>query len=292
VENLSRAQPSYIRTIKPNENRSSSEFDDKAVLHQVKYLGLQENIRVRRAGFAYRNTFEKMVERFYLLSPNTSYAGDYTWSGDSRSGCETILKDTGIAKEEWQMGVTKAFIKNPETVSILFFCRIDSFNFAVKLFALETMRDRYWHNMARRIQRAFRNYMRYKHECARRIQRFWKNNKEVIIYAQKRDYGHQILADRKERRRFSLLSYRRFMGDYLDINGKSALGDELKTACGIGCMRSHVLPNDSCVDSRVPAEEVHFSARGQLLVSKLGRSSKPSPRFIVVVRAYHARVRY
>ena len=111
-----RAQPSYIRTIKPNQNRSASEFDDKAVLHQIKYLGLQENIRVRRAGFAYRNTFEKMVERFYLLSPNTSYAGDYTWQGDPKSGCEKILTDTGISKDEWQMGVTKAFIKNPETV--------------------------------------------------------------------------------------------------------------------------------------------------------------------------------
>ena len=116
VENLMRAQPSYIRTIKPNQNRSASEYDTKAVLHQIKYLGLQENIRVRRAGFAYRNTFEKMVERFYLLSPATSYAGEYTWQGDSKSGCEKILTDTGIAKDEWQMGVTKAFIKNPETV--------------------------------------------------------------------------------------------------------------------------------------------------------------------------------
>jgi myosin-1 len=116
-----RARPSYIRTIKPNQNRSSSEFDTKAVLHQIKYLGLQENIRVRRAGFAYRNTFEKMVARFYLLSHNTSYAGEYTWNGDARSGCERILTDTGIAKEEWQMGVTKAFIKNPETVSMIYF---------------------------------------------------------------------------------------------------------------------------------------------------------------------------
>jgi len=59
-----------------------------------------------------------------------SYVGDYIWMGDAKSGCERILKDTGIAKEEWQMGVIKAFIKNPET-----------------LFALETMHDRYWHNM-------------------------------------------------------------------------------------------------------------------------------------------------
>ncbi|KAF8481322.1 P-loop containing nucleoside triphosphate hydrolase protein [Russula ochroleuca] len=253
VDNLMRAQPSYIRTIKPNQNRSATEYDTKAVLHQIKYLGLQENIRVRRAGFAYRNTFEKMVERFYLLSPNTSYAGEYTWTGDARSGCERILTDTGIAKEEWQMGVTKAFIKNPET-----------------LFALETMRDRYWHNMAARIQRAFRNYMRYKNECAKRIQRFWKNNKESIVYAQKRDYGHQILADRKERRRFSLLSYRKFMGDYLDLNGDSALGGELKSACGLG------------------AESVAFSSRIQLLVSKFGRSSKPCPRHLVVTgKAVH-----
>ncbi|KAL0951617.1 hypothetical protein HGRIS_008298 [Hohenbuehelia grisea] len=249
VDNLMKAQPSYIRTIKPNQNRSGSEYDTKAILHQIKYLGLQENIRVRRAGFAYRNTFEKMVERFYLLSPKTSYAGEYIWQGDPKSGCQQILTDTGIAKEEWQMGVTKAFIKNPET-----------------LFALETMRDRYWHNMAARIQRAFRNYMRYKHECARRIQRFWKNNKEALVYAQVRDYGHQVLAGRKERRRFSLLSYRRFMGDYLDVNGKSAFGEILGDVCGLG------------------ADKVTFSSRIQLLVSHFGRSSKPSPRMIVVTQ--------
>ncbi|KAG8942584.1 class II myosin, partial [Tulasnella sp. 408] len=254
VDNLMKARPSYIRTIKSNENRSPSEYDTKAILHQIKYLGLQENIRVRRAGFAYRNTFEKMVERFYLLSPNTSYAGEYTWQGEPRSACETILKDTGIAREEWQMGVTKAFIKNPET-----------------LFALETMRDRYWHNMAGRIQRAWRNYWRYKNECAARIQRFWKNNKEGIAYAQIRDYGHQMLAGRKERRRFSLLSYRRFMGDYLDVGGKNALGEMIRNACGI-----------------TKGETVHFSMRIQLLVSKLGRSSKPSPRYLVVTeKAVH-----
>ncbi|KAF9055861.1 myosin-1 [Panaeolus papilionaceus] len=253
VDNLMKAQPSYIRTIKPNQNRSASEYDTKAILHQIKYLGLQENIRIRRAGFAYRNTFEKMVERFYLLSPNTSYAGEYTWTGDPKSGCQQILKDTGIPKDEWQMGVTKAFIKNPET-----------------LFALETMRDRYWHNMASRIQRAWRNYMRYRNECARRIQRFWKNNKEAIVYAQIRDYGHQVLAKRKERRRFSLLSYRRFMGDYLDINGKTSLGEQLSQACGLN------------------REHVTFSSRAQLLVSKFGRSSKPSPRFLVVTeKAVH-----
>jgi len=269
VDNLMRAQPSYIRTIKPNENRSATEYDSKAVLHQIKYLGLQENIRVRRAGFAYRNTFEKVVERFYLLSPATSYAGDYIWAGDAKSGCERILKDTGIAKEEWQMGVTKAFIKNPETVC-LFSSNVNRSLTSHKLFALETMRDRYWHNMASRIQRAWRNYWRYKNACATRIQRFWKNNKEALVYAQVRDYGHQLLAGRKERRRFSLVSYRRFMGDYLGVgSGKnlSPLGGVLKDACGFA-----------------GGEAILLSCRIQLLVSKLGRSSKPSPRYLVLVR--------
>ncbi|KAF7337503.1 Microfilament motor [Mycena sanguinolenta] len=231
VDNLMKAQPSYIRTIKPNQNRSSSEYDTKAILHQIKYLGLEENIRVRRAGFAYRNTFEKMVERFYLLSPQTSYAGEYTWHGDAKSGCEQILKDTGIAKDEWQMGVTKAFIKNPRLCSPSKRCVIDTGT---------TWPVAY--------------------------NRFWKNNKEALVYAQVRDYGHQVLAGRKERRRFSLLSYRRFMGDYLDVNGKSPLGEELGQVCGIG--------ND----------QVTFSGRIQLLVSKLGRSSKPSPRFLLVTQ--------
>ena len=132
------------------------------------------------------------------------------------------------------------------------------------------MRDRYWHNMAGRIQRSWRNYWRYKNECATRIQRFWKNNKEALVYAQVRDYGHQLLAGRKERRRFSLVSYRRFMGDYLGVgSGRnfSPLGGVLKDACGFA-----------------GGETILLSCRIQLLVSKLGRSSKPSPRYLVLVR--------
>lgn len=248
MDNLMKSQPSYIRTIKPNQNKSPTEFDTPAILSQVKYLNLTENIRVRRAGFAYRNTFERMVERFYLLSPATSYAGEYTWQGDMRSGCERILHDTGIPSDQWQMGVTKAFVKDPET-----------------LFALETMRDHYWHNMARRIQRAYRNWMRYKNEAARRIQRMWMNKKEGIIYVQLRDYGHQVLAQRKERRRYSLASMRKFIGDYLDVNGSSAEGEMLRNASGMSS-----------------TETVAFSSRCELLVSRLGRSSKLQPRFLVL----------
>lgn len=248
VTTLMQATPSYIRTIKPNENKSPTEYNDGNVMHQIKYLGLQENVRIRRAGFAYRQTFDKFVERFYLLSPKCSYAGEYTWSGDAKSGVKQILKDTSIPPEEWQMGVSKAFIKTPET-----------------LFALETMRDRYWHNMAIRIQRAWRNYLRYRSESAARIQRFWRKKSGGEPNLVLRNDGTDLLAGRKERRRYSLAGYRRFMGDYLGMDNQGGTGEYLRKSANIGS-----------------SERIKFSCRCEVLVSKLGRSSKPEPRTLVL----------
>lgn len=251
VETLMKCQPSYIRTIKPNENKSPTEYNVPNVLHQIKYLGLQENVRIRRAGFAYRQSFEKFVERFFLLSPATSYAGEYTWQGSNEAAVKQILKDTSIPQEEWQMGVTKAFIKAPET-----------------LFALEHMRDRYWHNMATRIQRMWRAYLAYRAESATRIQRFWRKKRTGAEYLQLRDQGHRILQNRKERRRFSLLGSRRFLGDYLGINATRGPGSQVRNAIGLGS-------NEKAV----------FSSRGEVLEAKFGRSSKPSPRIIIITNS-------
>lgn len=76
--------------------------------------------------------------------------------------------------------------------------------------------------------------MRYKNECATRIQRFWTSKKDGIALVQLRDYGHTVLAGRKERRRFSLLSMRRFSGDYLGAGDKTANGEFLRGAAVIG----------------------------------------------------------
>lgn len=248
VDTLMKCQPSYIRTIKPNENKSPTEYNSPNVLHQIKYLGLQENVRIRRAGFAYRQAFDKFVDRFFLLSPATSYAGEYTWDGTTEAAVKQILKDTSIPKEEWQMGVTKAFIKAPET-----------------LFALEHMRDRYWHNMATRIQRMWRAYLAYRAESATRIQRFWRKKRTGAEYLHLRDQGHRVLGGRKERRRMSLLGSRRFLGDYLGINAANGPGSQIRNGAGIGSN-----------------EKTIFSCRGEILEAKFGRSSKPSPRTIVI----------
>ncbi|ANB14006.1 myosin 5 [Sugiyamaella lignohabitans] len=246
MDTLAQAQPSYIRTIKPNQHRSPSEYDEKAVLHQVKYLGLKENVRIRRAGFAYRQTFDKFVERFYLLSRKTSYAGDFIWQGDSRSATIQIFKDTGIPASEYQMGVTKAFIKTPET-----------------LFALEHMRDMYWHNMAARIQRAWRRHQKFKADCATKIQRAWREAKGSKKYIELRERGHAVLKNQKERRRMSLLGYRRFWGDYLACNVKNSPGGFMMKAIGV-------------------TDTVRFSCRGEILFAKFGRSSQRLDRVFIL----------
>lgn len=46
-------------------------MDNSRVQHQVKYLGLAENIKVRRAGFAYRSEFHRFLDRFAILAPST-----------------------------------------------------------------------------------------------------------------------------------------------------------------------------------------------------------------------------
>ncbi|KAL7753446.1 class II myosin [Sorochytrium milnesiophthora] len=246
VSTLMGCQPSYIRCIKPNANKSPKEYDEKMSLHQVKYLGLLENVRVRRAGFASRQSYERFLGRFYMLSSKTCYAGECTWTGDPKKGAQTILQDTGIGKEEWQLGKTKAFIKRPET-----------------LFELEAMRDQYWHRMATRIQRAWRRHLIYRNKCATAIQTAWRNYKGLNVYVQMRDYGHQVLAGRKERRRFSLISMRRFMGDYLDVAGSA--GAHLRAVASLSS-----------------SELIIFSDKIQVVVTRLLRSSKLSPRILVM----------
>lgn len=41
----------------------TGQFDEALIRHQVKYLGLMEHLRVRRAGFAYRRKYEDFLKR-------------------------------------------------------------------------------------------------------------------------------------------------------------------------------------------------------------------------------------
>ncbi|CAH0548019.1 unnamed protein product [Brassicogethes aeneus] len=106
-------EPAYIRCIKPNDIKKSGMFDEDLVKHQVRYLGLMENLRVRRAGFAYRRVYEQFLHRYKCLS-------EETWpnyrKGSAKDGVQALVKSLGYTDGDYQMGKTKIFIRHPKTL--------------------------------------------------------------------------------------------------------------------------------------------------------------------------------
>uniref|UniRef100_A0A8V5H1Y5 Uncharacterized protein n=1 Tax=Melopsittacus undulatus TaxID=13146 RepID=A0A8V5H1Y5_MELUD len=112
MEILMSKEPSYIRCMKPNDAKQADRFDEVLIRHQVKYLGLMENLRVRRAGFAYRRKYEVFLQRYKSLCPETWP----TWDGRPHDGVAVLVKHLGYKQEEYKMGRTKIFIRFPKTL--------------------------------------------------------------------------------------------------------------------------------------------------------------------------------
>jgi len=111
VDALMKCTPHYIRCIKPNETKRPRDWEESRVKHQVEYLGLKENIRVRRAGFAYRRVFDKFLRRYIILAEKQNLPRD------QRQAITYLLNSVNMDNDQFQLGRTKVFIKNPESVS-------------------------------------------------------------------------------------------------------------------------------------------------------------------------------
>ncbi|KAM8941889.1 unconventional myosin-Ia isoform 1-T1 [Lycaon pictus] len=114
MKNLYSKNPNYIRCIKPNEHQQRGQFSWDLVAIQTQYLGLLENVRVRRAGYAYRQRYEPFLERYRLLSRSTWPR----WNGGDREGVEKVLGDLNLSSEV-AFGKTKIFIRSPRTLFFL-----------------------------------------------------------------------------------------------------------------------------------------------------------------------------
>ncbi|XP_061333539.1 unconventional myosin-Id isoform X2 [Pezoporus flaviventris] len=115
VDNLASKEPYYVRCIKPNDKKSPQLFDEERCRHQVEYLGLLENVRVRRAGFAYRQTYEKFLHRYKIIS-------EFTWPNhDLPSDTDAVKKliECHGFQHDVAYGKTKIFIRTPRTLFTL-----------------------------------------------------------------------------------------------------------------------------------------------------------------------------
>ncbi|XP_023576706.1 unconventional myosin-Ih [Octodon degus] len=195
LEILISKEPSYIRCIKPNERKEPSKFDDFLVRHQIKYLGLMEHLRVRRAGFAYRRKYEHFLQRYKSLCPDTWPH----WHGPPGEGVERLIKYIGYKPEEYKLGKTKIFIRFPRTL----FATEDAFEFSK-------------HQLVARIQATYkgclgrREYVKRK-EAATKLEAHWRG----------------VLA-RKEvkRRKWAIQIIRRFVNGFINRNKPLSPDDE------------------------------------------------------------------
>lgn len=115
VATLLRQEPFYVRCIKPNDNKVATIFDTVRIEHQVRYLGLLENVRVRRAGFVHRQRYDKFLLRYKMIS-------QYTWpnfrGASDRDGVQVLLRENNLLNDV-KFGRTKIFIRSPKTLFAL-----------------------------------------------------------------------------------------------------------------------------------------------------------------------------
>nr|XP_034985912.1 unconventional myosin-Ig-like [Zootoca vivipara] len=115
VENLASKEPYYVRCIKPNDQKSPLLFDAERCRHQVSYLGLLENVRVRRAGFAYRQPYDRFLLRYKMTC-------EYTWPNHlmatDQEATQALVEQHGF-QDDVAYGHTKIFIRTPQTLFTL-----------------------------------------------------------------------------------------------------------------------------------------------------------------------------
>ncbi|XP_034557691.1 myosin VIIAa [Notolabrus celidotus] len=109
MRTLSVCQPFFVRCIKPNEFKKPMLFDRELCVRQLRYSGMMETIRIRRAGYPIRYTFVEFVDRYRVLMPGVKPAYKQE---DLRGTCERIAEAVLGRDDDWQMGKTKIFLKD------------------------------------------------------------------------------------------------------------------------------------------------------------------------------------
>ncbi|DAZ99842.1 TPA: hypothetical protein N0F65_008585, partial [Lagenidium giganteum] len=134
LEKLDGCNPHYIRCIKPNEKKAPLVVNTSLITEQVRYLGLVENLSVRRQGFCYRETYATFIKRYKFLSKET---WPIVKAHSTRKAAIDLLSTTGVNvkdtktkriipfKEDsdtlgcYSLGRNKIFLRHPQALSSL-----------------------------------------------------------------------------------------------------------------------------------------------------------------------------
>uniref|UniRef100_A0A3Q3GNF1 Unconventional myosin-VIIa-like n=1 Tax=Labrus bergylta TaxID=56723 RepID=A0A3Q3GNF1_9LABR len=150
MKTLTVCQPYFIRCIKPNDFKKPMLFDRELCIRQLRYSGMMETIRIRKAGYPVRYTFQEFLDRYRVL-------------------LKTSLCDPKTVKGDWKTGKTKIFLKDSHDTM------------------LEVERMKELNTKALLIQKVLRGY-KYRRQYLRQkagalvIQKYWRGHKGRKLY--------------------------------------------------------------------------------------------------------------
>uniref|UniRef100_A0A7E4VCT7 Myosin motor domain-containing protein n=1 Tax=Panagrellus redivivus TaxID=6233 RepID=A0A7E4VCT7_PANRE len=170
MNQLHNCEPFFIRCIKPNEFKTPMSFDRDLVLKQLRYSGMMETIRIRKAGYPIRHDYFDFVSRYRALVPGMPPANKIDCTQAARTICTRVFGPEG----DYQLGKTKVFLKDNQDLK------------------LEQEHERYLTRQATLIQTTMRGWLqRRKYERMRYsaiiVQKHWRR------YIQHKKYKQILL---------------------------------------------------------------------------------------------------
>uniref|UniRef100_A0A182W6G5 Myosin motor domain-containing protein n=1 Tax=Anopheles minimus TaxID=112268 RepID=A0A182W6G5_9DIPT len=162
MRTLSSCHPYFIRCIKPNDVKRpkvSVDIIDKTLcVRQLRYSGMMETAKIRKAGYAIRHTYREFVDRYRHLVPGMGAAHKIDCVQGAKDICKKVLAPI---PDDYQFGMTKVFLKESHD------------------YRLESERSRVYLHYVVLIQRAFRKvlfwrYLRRYRQAAITIQKHWR----------------------------------------------------------------------------------------------------------------------
>lgn len=107
MKTLSLSTPYFIRCIKSNNEKIADCFDDNIILRQLRYTGMLETVRIRRAGYPIRIQYEAFIDQYKILLANGR--------NSTRVDVEKFFNEHPlIENESVQYGRTKIYMRDAE----------------------------------------------------------------------------------------------------------------------------------------------------------------------------------
>ncbi|XP_055305259.1 unconventional myosin-IXa-like isoform X2 [Sitodiplosis mosellana] len=110
MDTLNQANPFFIRCIKSNSDKIPNKFDDATVVRQLRYTGMLETVRIRRAGYNVRLTYEEFIQLYRILLPKGLVS--------SQRDVRTFMDKMNLNKQHYQLGTTKIYMRESQKMCL------------------------------------------------------------------------------------------------------------------------------------------------------------------------------